>query len=145
MKSILKEIKKVTSHGIILVDNTKVIDSLPTKINQDILFVDVETRRVYENYAINDEVIKRQLGFFNELYKYVQNNMKYLYISIINLIYVHISDPPPGTFVPLIGLRITILISPLICISPMNHFKHRSHVSARLNSNARNCAPRFSR
>ena len=72
MKSILKEIKKVTSHGIILVDNAEVIDSLPTKINQDILFVDVETRRVYENYAINDEVIKRQLGFFNKLYKYVR-------------------------------------------------------------------------
>ena len=62
----------MTSHGIILVDNTKVIDSLPTKINQDILFVDVETRRVYENYAINDEVIKRQLGFFNDLYRYVR-------------------------------------------------------------------------
>ena len=68
----LKEIKKVTSHGIILVDNTEVIDSLPTKINQDILFVDVETGRVYENYAINDEVIKRQLGFFNIFYEYVQ-------------------------------------------------------------------------
>ena len=72
MKSILKEIKKVTSHGIILVDNTKVIDSLPTKINQDILFVDIKSRRVYENYAINDEVIKRQIGFFNNLYKYVR-------------------------------------------------------------------------
>ena len=72
MKSILKEIKKVTSHGIILVDNTKVIDSLPTQINQDILFVDIKSRRVYENYAINDEVIKRQLGFFNNLYKYVR-------------------------------------------------------------------------
>ena len=72
MKSILTEIKKVTSHGIILVDNTKVIDSLPTKINQDILFVDIKSRRVYENYAINDEVIKRQLGFFNILYKYVR-------------------------------------------------------------------------
>ena len=72
MKSILKEIKKVTSHGIILVDNIKVIDSLPTKINQDILFVDIKSRRVYENYAINDEVIKRQLGFFNNLYKYVR-------------------------------------------------------------------------
>ena len=72
MKSILKKIKKVTSHGIMLVDNNKVIDSLPTKINQDILFVDIKSRRVYENYAINDEVIKRQLGFFNDLYKYVQ-------------------------------------------------------------------------
>ena len=68
----LKEIKKVTSHGIILVNNTEVIDSLPTKINQDILFVDVKTRRVYENYAINDKVIKRQLGFFNNLYEYVR-------------------------------------------------------------------------
>ena len=71
MKSTLKEIKKVTSFGIILVDNNQVIDSLPTKINQDLLFVDVKTRKVYENYAINDEVIKRQLGFFNNLYKYV--------------------------------------------------------------------------
>ena len=72
MKSILQEVNKVTSFGIILVDNNQVIDSLPTKINQDILFVDVKTRKVYENYAINDEVIKRQLGFINKLYKYVR-------------------------------------------------------------------------
>ena len=71
MKSILQEVNKVTSFGIILVDNNQVIDSLPTKINQDILFVDVKTRKVYENYAINDRVIKRQLGFFNNTLKYV--------------------------------------------------------------------------
>ena len=69
---ILKEIKKVKSHGIVLVDNAEVIDSLPTKIKQDIFFVDIKTRRVYENYAINDEAIKRQLGFLNHLYKYVK-------------------------------------------------------------------------
>ena len=45
---------------------------LPTKINQDIVFVDVKTWKVYENYAINDKVIKNQLGFFNNSLDYVQ-------------------------------------------------------------------------
>ena len=63
--------KKVTSFGIIFADTIEVIDHLPTKINQDIVFVDVETWKVYENYAINDKVIKRQLGFFNNTFKYV--------------------------------------------------------------------------
>ena len=71
MTSTLKDIKKVTSFGIILFDNHEVIDDLPTEINQDIVFVDVETWKVYENYAINDKVIKRQLGFFNNTFKYV--------------------------------------------------------------------------
>ena len=59
-------------YGIIFVENIQAVNDLQIKINQDIIFVDVETRRVYENYAINDEVIKRQLGYFNNLYKYVQ-------------------------------------------------------------------------
>ena len=71
MTSTLKNIKKVTSFGMILFDNHEVIDDLPTEINQDIVFVDVETWKVYENYAINDKVIKRQLGFFNNMFKYV--------------------------------------------------------------------------
>ena len=61
----------MTSFGIIFVDNIEVILDLPTKINQDIVFVDVKTWMVYESYAINDKVIKRQLGFFNNTFKYV--------------------------------------------------------------------------
>ena len=62
----------MTSFGIIFADNVEVIDDLPTKINQDIVFVDVKTWKVYENYAINDKVIKHQLGFFNNSLEYVQ-------------------------------------------------------------------------
>ena len=62
----------MTSFGIIFADNIEVIDELPTKINQDIVFVDVKTWKVYENYAINNIVIKRQLGFFNNLFEYVR-------------------------------------------------------------------------
>ena len=62
----------MTSFGIIFADNIEVIDELPTKINQDIVFVDVKTWKVYENYAINNIVIKRQLGFFNNSLEYVR-------------------------------------------------------------------------
>ena len=62
----------MTSFGIIFADNIEVIEDLPTKINQDIVFVDVKTWKVYENYAINDKVIKHQLGFFNNSFEYVQ-------------------------------------------------------------------------
>ena len=62
----------MTSFGIIFADNIEVIDDLPTKINQDIVFVNVKTWKVYENYAINDKVIKHQLGFFNNSLEYVQ-------------------------------------------------------------------------
>ena len=66
------DIKKVTPFGIIFADNSEVILDLPTKINQDIVFVDVKTWMVYESYAINDKVIKRQLGFFSNSLVYVQ-------------------------------------------------------------------------
>ena len=62
----------MTPFGIIFADNLEVIDDLPTEINQDILFVDVKTWKVYENYEINDKVTKRQLGFFNNSLEYVQ-------------------------------------------------------------------------
>ena len=60
------------SFGIIFADTIEVIDHLPTKIDQDIVFVDVKTWKVYEKYAINKIVIKRQLGFFNNLFEYVR-------------------------------------------------------------------------
>ena len=62
----------MTSFGIIFADTIEVIDHLPTKINQDVVFVDVKTLKVYENYAINKIIIKRQLGFFNNLLEYVR-------------------------------------------------------------------------
>jgi hypothetical protein len=62
----------VTSFGIIFADTIEVINHLPTNINQDILFVDLKTWKVYENYAINNMVIKRQLGFFNNSLEYVR-------------------------------------------------------------------------
>ena len=62
----------MTSFGIIFADNVEVIDDLPTKINQNIIFVDVKTWKVYENYAINDKIIKHQLGFFNNSLDYIQ-------------------------------------------------------------------------
>ena len=60
------------SFGIIFADTIEVIDHLPTKIDQDIVFVDVKTWKVYEKYAINKIVIKRQQGFFNNLFEYVR-------------------------------------------------------------------------
>ena len=60
------------SFGIIFAGTIEVIDHLPTKIDQDIVFVDVKTWKVYENYAINEIVIKHQLGFFNNLFEYVR-------------------------------------------------------------------------
>ena len=60
------------SFGIIFADTVEDIDHLPTKIDQDIVFVDVKTLKVYENYAINKIIIKRQLGFFNNLLEYVR-------------------------------------------------------------------------
>ena len=62
----------MTSFGIIFADTIEVIDHLPTKINQDVVFVDVKTWKVYETYAINKIIIKRQLGFFNNLLEYVR-------------------------------------------------------------------------
>ena len=55
-----------------MAESIDVILDLPTKINQDIVFVDVKTWKVYEKYAINKIVIKRQLGFFNNLFEYVR-------------------------------------------------------------------------
>ena len=57
--------------GVIFVNNFKEIQDLPSKINQDIKFVDMETWRVYEHYIINDEPIMNQLGFFDNEFQYV--------------------------------------------------------------------------
>ena len=52
-------------------NNTKTIESLATKINQNIQFVDVNTWRVYEHYKINKEKIMLELGFFSNNFTYI--------------------------------------------------------------------------
>ena len=61
----------IVKSGLIFVDQVKVINDLPTKINQDIKFVDMQTWKVYEHYKINKRTIKNQLGFFNNAFQYV--------------------------------------------------------------------------
>ena len=60
------------SFGIIFTDSIEVIDSLSTKINQDIVFVETKTWRVYEHYTINNIGIKNKLGLFkSDTFQYV--------------------------------------------------------------------------
>ena len=59
------------TYGIIFVNNTKTIESLATKINQNIQFVDVNTWRVYEHYKINKEKIMLELGSFSNNFTYI--------------------------------------------------------------------------
>ena len=61
----------IVKSGLIFVDQAKVINDLPTKINQDIKFVDMQTWKVYEHYKINKRTTKNQLGFFNSAFQYV--------------------------------------------------------------------------
>ena len=57
--------------GIIFVENIQVLKDLHTKINQDIIFVEIETWKVYEKYEINKINIIHQLGFFNSTFQYI--------------------------------------------------------------------------
>ena len=44
---------------------------MSTKINQEIIFVDIETWKVYEHYIINQKKILNELGSFNDDFKYI--------------------------------------------------------------------------
>ena len=55
---------------MIFISNFYAIDNLSTKINQEIIFVDIETWKVYEHYIINQKKILNQLGSFNNDFKY---------------------------------------------------------------------------
>ena len=61
----------IVKSGLIFVDQARAINDLPTKINQDIKFVDMQTWKVYEHYKFNKRTIKNQLGFFNSAFQYV--------------------------------------------------------------------------
>ena len=58
-------------NGIIFADQMEIIYDLPTKINQDIKFIDVQTWKVYEHYKINKNNITNPLGFFNNEFDYI--------------------------------------------------------------------------
>ena len=60
-----------TGFGIVFVENIQVLNDLQTKINQDIMFVDMETWKVFENYEINKISTIHQLGFFNSTFQYI--------------------------------------------------------------------------
>ena len=61
----------IVKFGLVFVDQVKVISELPTRINQDISFVDMQTWKIYEHYKINKRIVKNQLGFFNSTFQYV--------------------------------------------------------------------------
>ena len=61
----------IDSFGIIFVNDTKLIQDLPTKINQNVQFVVVETWKVYECYKINGIKTMTQLGFFDINFHYI--------------------------------------------------------------------------
>ena len=71
MKSIIEDSEISVTHGLIFVDQVKMIKDSPTKINQDIKFVDIQTWRVYEHYTINKNNITNALGFFNNTFDYI--------------------------------------------------------------------------
>ena len=47
------------------------MESLPTKISQNIHFVDINTWRVYEHYVINKKNIMNELGLFDKDFIYI--------------------------------------------------------------------------
>ena len=71
IESIIKRNDLELSFGIIFVNDTKFIHDLPTKINQNVQFVVVETWKVYECYKINGIKTMRQLGFFDINFHYI--------------------------------------------------------------------------
>ena len=71
LKSIIENKNVVVKFGLIFVDQINVIENLPTRINQDIKFVDIQTWKVYEHYKVNGIGIKNELGYFDSSFKYV--------------------------------------------------------------------------
>ena len=51
--------------GIIFFDKHEVMMSLPTKINQEILFINSNTWDIYEHYSINGNNVATPIAFFN--------------------------------------------------------------------------------
>ena len=71
LKSIIENKNVIVKFGLIFVDQINMIENLPTRINQDIKFVDIQTWKVYEHYKVNGIGIKNELGYFDSSFKYV--------------------------------------------------------------------------
>ena len=69
--SIIQDPERKISSGIIFIDDIKTLSGLPSKINQDIKFVNQADWKVYEHYKINDEIITNQMGFFDNAFQYI--------------------------------------------------------------------------
>ena len=66
--------KSEVRFGIIFVNNTKLIEAMTSRINQNILFVDVRTWKSYEHYEINNIKVMRNLGYFDSDQNYISIN-----------------------------------------------------------------------
>ena len=51
---------------MIFIDEISLLEEVPSKINQEILFIDTKSLKVHEHYKINNQNIKNQLGYFNQ-------------------------------------------------------------------------------
>ena len=71
LKSIIENKNVIVKFGLIFFNQINVIENLPTRINQDIKFVDIQTWKVYEHYKVNGIGIKNELGYFDSSFKYV--------------------------------------------------------------------------
>ena len=58
------------TYGIIFFDEMNQMDELQTRIDQEIIFVNTNSWKVYEHYIINNQKIKNELGFFNSSFHY---------------------------------------------------------------------------
>ena len=58
------------TYGIIFFDEMNQMDELQTRIDQEIIFVNTNSWKVYEHYIINNQKIKKELGVFNSSFHY---------------------------------------------------------------------------
>ena len=63
--------KQKVTYGIIFVEKISIIKDLPTNINQNLKFVNMESWKVYEHYKINGHKVMNQLGFLTDDLRYV--------------------------------------------------------------------------
>ena len=59
------------TYGIIFLENIGLKDIFQININQEIIFVDTKSWKVYEHFTINGVKTEQQLGFFNKTFHYV--------------------------------------------------------------------------
>ena len=57
--------------GLIFLEHSDFSQIQPTKINQDVKFIQLDTWRIYEHYVINGQVINQEIGYFDVEFKYI--------------------------------------------------------------------------